>query len=92
MILALMNGGGYRQCLAASLLDSSGYDHCPVGKREDVLRFLRNHPDQEFILVTQGYSGSTIAQPDLADAAVCGTVEWNSQAGSLINEPIPVGY
>jgi hypothetical protein len=88
MILAADTHGRYFACLGADLIDHAGIRYA-VGNHTDVLKILLEHPDTEFTLMTQGI-GRAVASPDLATAAICGNVRWNSEAKEFVNTAVPL--
>jgi hypothetical protein len=58
---------------------------CNVSTRDEVLAFLKDHPDRHFFLV-HGTTAGEVNKSDEQNAVFCGLVKFVSKEGVLVNK------
>jgi hypothetical protein len=87
MIILQKNGKPYR-CFAAFLADLDDRRQADVTTKADVLAFLQEHPDEHFLLLSDGEPTHEAAPGDEEQAVFCGLVKWDKKQRLLQNKPL----
>jgi hypothetical protein len=87
MILVDKRGKLYR-CGTASLADLDDQHQGTVHSKDDVLAFLKNHPDEHFFLKCDGEPTHQATADDEQHAVFCGLVRWKAKEKQLQNRSL----
>jgi hypothetical protein len=84
--MILLKRGILYQCKSAFLADLNDVRRCTVSSRAEVYAFLREHPDEFFVLVGESRDLRELYGEKDSDAVYCGLVKWKSKEQVLYNK------
>jgi hypothetical protein len=87
-MVLLQKGTSRFRCPTAFIATLQDARQADVASKDDVVAFLKNHPDQNFFLMCGDRTVETVDETIEPDKVVyCGMVRWSSKRKALENQP-----